>query len=114
MKLDRNIDANAGRGKYALLKLRRLDDFREQGAFGEVAPEIAKAITTLADVGILDWGKVGTEDEFFVIRLKDKYAAEALEAYAAAAIDDDPEYAGQVRDMADRAGLASQWCKKPD
>ena len=113
MRLDRNIN-EGGRGKYALLKLRKLDDFRDPAdPFAEVAPKIANAITTLADAGILDWGNK-PDSEFFVMRLKDKYAADALEAYAAAAIEDDPEYAGEVRDMADRAGPHSPWCKKPD
>lgn len=37
-----------------------------------------------------------------------------LEAYANAAGVDDPEYADEVREMADRAGPDSQWCKRPD
>lgn len=84
MKLDRNINHNQ-RGKYALLKLRKLDDFTDQGAFGELAPPIAAAIKTLEDAGILDWGLHGTEGEFFVIRLRDAYATPALQAYAGAA-----------------------------
>jgi hypothetical protein len=114
MKLDRNINGN-GRGKYALLKLRKLDEFAEpDDPFQKVAPAIVKAMAVLEGAGILDWGIAGTEAEFMVIRLKDKYASEALEAYAAAAIADDPEYAGEVRDMADRAGPNSPWCKTPD
>lgn len=114
MKLDRNINGD-GRGKYALLKLRKLNEFTEPGdPFQTVSPMIAEAITVLENAGILDWGRAGTEAEFMLIRLKDKYAAEALEAYAAAAVEDDPEYAGEIRDMANRAGPNSPWCKAPD
>lgn len=113
MKLDRNINHN-GRDKYALLKLRKLDDCTEQGAFGELHPSIADALKTLEASGILDWGIAGTEAEFMVIRLKDRYARQALKAYAECAQVDDPEYAGEIFAMADRAGACSPWCKKPD
>jgi hypothetical protein len=114
MKLDRNINDNK-RGKYALLKLRRLDEFTgPDDPFQHVAPKIADAIKTLEGAGILDWGRAGTEGEFFVLRLKDRYAAEALEGYANEAGKDDPEYADEVRELADRAGPKSPWCKTPD
>lgn len=114
MKLDRNVN-NGGRGKYALLKLRKLDEFTEPGdPFQAVAPRIADAIRTLEKAGIVDPGDAGTEGEFFVIRLKDRYAAEALEAYANEAGKHDPEYADEIRGLADRAGPKSPWCKSPD
>lgn len=109
MKLDRDIPENAGQGKYALLKLR---------VFRDLAPEVqrkaAEAMATLEGYGILDWGVVGTESEFFLIRLKDKYAAPALRAYANAARHDDVEYSDAVRDMASRSSELSPFCKKPD
>lgn len=116
MKLDRNINGNR-RGKYALLKLRRLTEIEAwDGGEGEALDRqaVIDAVGLLERAGILDWGYSGTEGEFMLIRLKDKYAAEALEAYAAAAIEDDPEYAGEIRDMAERAGPNSPWCKAPD
>ena len=113
MKLDRSINDN-GRGKYALLKLRKLDEFTEQGAFGELAKPIADAIKVLEDAGILDWGLDGSESEFFVMRLKDKYAGNALGHYALAAVKDDPEYAAEVMALAKRAGSNSPFCKEPD
>jgi hypothetical protein len=91
MKLDRNI-TNPPRGKYALIKLRiaqpqALDLHR-----------IYKSIETEA----LDFGD--TEDsDFFVIRLKDKYAGPALEAYARAALEDDPEYSQEILHLAEKA-----------
>lgn len=114
MKLDRNINSN-GRGKYALLKLRKLDDFTHPNdPFQEVAKPVADAIKTLEESGILDWGIEGTESEFFVIRLKDKYAQGALHQYAIDAYPDDREYALEVEGMASRAGRDSPFCKKPD
>lgn len=116
MKLDRNLNANK-RGKYALLKLRRLSEIEAwDGGDGEVADRqsVIDAIALLERAGILDWGFAGTEAEFMLIRLKDKYAADALKAYAAAAHEDDPEYAAGIHDMAERAGRNSPWCKNPD
>lgn len=113
MKLDRNENAD-GSGKYALLKLRRLEEYREQKPFGGLVPEIASAIAVLEREGLLDSGTVGTDREFFVIRLRDKYAAVALGAYASAAQRDDPEYAAEITELASRAGLNSPFCKRPD
>lgn len=114
MKLDRNVNDDR-RGKYALLKLRSLADFTERGPFGgALVKPIADAIATLEEAGVIDWGLHGTESEFFVIRLKDKNAAEALEGYANEAGKDDPEYADEVRGLADRAGPNSPFCKSPD
>lgn len=47
--------------------------------------------------------KVGDPEEFFVLKLKDEFAAEALRAYAEAAFMFDREYAGEVFDLAERA-----------
>ena len=112
MKLDRNINDD-GLGKYAILNLRRLEEYRS-GSFQQLAEPIANALDLLKREGILDWGRVGTESEFFLIKLKDKYAHEALEAYAAAAASDDPEYAAEIAEMAMRSGPASPFCKRPD
>ncbi len=93
MKLDRNI--TPGRGKYALIKLRESDLSKEEvddaiahnHAIIEVEPEA------------IDFGD--TEDsDFFVIRLKDKYAAQALFAYASAAAEDDLEYGREIQKLA--------------
>lgn len=113
MKLDRNINAG-GLGKYAILLLRNLETFRAPGPFGELAPSIRDAIETLEKAGLIDWGITGTDKEFFLIRLKDKYAAEALSAYAFEARKDDVEYADEISDMAERAGPNSPFCKRPD
>lgn len=112
MKLDRNLNAN-GMGKYALLKLRKLEEMRS-GTFGELPPSVTAAIKLLEREGILDWGDA-PETEFFVIRLKDKYARGPLCEYATAAeMDGEWEYGKEVRELASRAGPAHPNCKRPD
>jgi hypothetical protein len=113
MKLDRNINAD-GRGKYALLKMREVERFATDDPFYPIQKDIAAAIKLLEDEGILDWGTAGTEREFFVIRLKDRYAGAALAAYAASIREADPEFAAEVDDLVARAGPRSAFCKEPD
>lgn len=117
MKLDRNIEGNDGRGKYAILKLRKLAVYDDQKTFGGLPPAIEKALTLLANEGILDWGEAETESEFFLIKLRDKHARSALLAYAGSvleSVDGDEEYANEVRELASRAGPMSPYCKAPD
>lgn len=115
MKLDRNLPGNLGRGKYALVKMRpyvAMHDSERLEASSEIV-RIRSALATLEQFGMLDYGdKPSTE--FFVIRVKDKYAAIGLEAYAMAAVIDDPEYAEEIMEMAARAGPNSPFCKSPD
>lgn len=111
MKLDRNVNTG-GKGKYALLKLR---NYPATGAPDR--DDVDSALNILERAGMLDLGLEGTESEFMVIRLKDKYAYKALISYVRAVEnDDDPdlEYAQDILDMAQRAGPNSQWCKRPD
>lgn len=84
MKLDRNINPN-GMGKYALINLR---------------------------TNKIEWGNT-PEDEFFVIKLKDKYASAALDAYAKSCLKDDPEFAKEVHELASKA-MFHPLKKKPD
>jgi hypothetical protein len=111
MKLDRNVEGNNGRGKYALVLMRELV---HTGELGEIPEEVTSALNTLESHGLLDYGQVNTRAEFFVIRLKDKYAGVALDAYADYASVDDPEYGSEVRALADRSGPNSPFCKLPD
>lgn len=129
MKLDRNINPSK-RGKYALLKLRRLTEIEAwDGGDGEALDRqaVIDAIALLERAGILDWGYAGTEGEFFVIRLKDKYAGDAINAYADAvakdarsvAGDDDAykdrmQWAMDVLRLAQHAGPLNPHCKQPD
>lgn len=112
MRLDQN-NQHSGMGKYALLKLRVLRDISDHHD-GRLPQSLSEALALLEQAGVVDYGIRGSESEFMVIRLKDKYAAEALEAYANEAGKYDPEYADDVRALADCAGPKSPWCKTPD
>ena len=113
-RLDRNVNCD-GLGKYALLKLRELRSYEDGIVPGSYRASIQDALDTLEDAGILDWGVAGTEAEFFVIRLKDQYARPALLAYAREARGaGDHGYAADIVEMANRAGPASPFCKRPD
>lgn len=101
MKLDRNENPD-GRGKYALVRLRGLTS------------DDAKHLLALSNSGCVDFGAPKEKDEFFVIKLRDKYARPALYSYAARAEKDDPEYAAEVAEMAQRSGINSPFCKAPD
>ena len=88
MKLDRNLNPD-GKGKYALILQRKLS----------VPIPCNSAGMAVLPVEVIDFGDT-PDTEVFVIRLKDKYAAAALHAYADAAKHDDPEWSGQVRTLA--------------
>jgi hypothetical protein len=116
MQLDRNINPD-GMGKYALLKMRKVAAV-QNGENSAAKQELQKALEVLHNLGILDYGQ--TEDspgsDFMVIRLKDKYAAPALYAYAQAAREDDPQWAGEVQALARKARLLlfKRKARKPD
>lgn len=117
MKLDRNINPG-GRGKYALLKLRRLDEIDRlyDGGDGDVADlqAVKDAIALLERAKVIDYGAT-VDTEFFVIRLKDEYAPNALFAYGiAATVHGDPEYGQEIEKMSRRSGVNHPNCKKPD
>ncbi len=101
MKLDRNITQPSGarRGKYALIKLREANYSMD-----------GKTLTV--NQSAVDFGRT-PETDFFVIRLKDKYAGPALDAYAKAALEDDPEYAAEILHLASLANT-HQNKRKPD
>lgn len=86
MGLDRNKSID-GTGRYAVIDLRK---------------------------NTVNFGEVGSEGEFFVIMLKDKYARDALLAYAIAAQADGHEWADDVFELAKRAGHRHPKCKRPD
>jgi hypothetical protein len=114
MKLDRNRRLWRGHpvGKYALLKVRALEKTRDEKDY--LDPRVAEAVALLENLGILDWGEPHSPAEFFVIRLRDRYARRALLTYAGEAQFFDAEYAQEVKALADRAGTKSPFCKKPD
>jgi len=102
MKLDRNINPD-GQGKYALLLLRKVRAQVQRA--GGLPADIENAWKTFNNHGFIDHGWADLGNEFFVIRLKDKYAAPALAAYAGAAMKDDPEWAREVLNLANKAAV---------
>lgn len=110
MKMDRNVNDD-GMGKYAVVNLRKFNAMTEGS---EQRREVRIALEALQSAGVLELGCVGEPDEFFLIKLKDRFAAPALLAYAEAIDGDDSEFAGEVRDMAMRSGTHNPHCKMPD
>ena len=87
MRLVRNTSPDL-KGKYALLNLGK---------------------------NTIEYGLPNTKEEFFVIKLKDKFALPALLAYAEAVKETgDYEYAADITALANRAGDNSPYCKIPD
>lgn len=107
MKLVRS-DSPDGIGKYALLNLAKGIDSTAPKTLETVIKAIHK------NPKIIEFGLPHSQEEFFVIKLKDKYACAALTAYAYAAEIDDQEYADEIKELAKRAGINSLYCKKPD
>lgn len=107
MKLVRNTTSD-GSCKYALL---RIDKMLKDGEFTfiqdflEKYPELKKYI---------EFGEPNTEEEFFVIKLKDINSTRALTAYVLEADKTDPEFALEVMDLALRSGKRHTSCKQPD
>lgn len=91
MKLDRNTNPD-GRGKYALIKLRETPLQTVLSSGGPFVIEQAH----------VDFGDT-PDTEFFVIRLKDKNAANALHAYSVSCQVDDPEFSREIHALAIRA-----------
>lgn len=95
MKLDRNLNPD-GRGKYALVLMREIPENDLD------RDEVESALSTLNHHGCLDYGEAA-DNEFFVIRLKDRSAEAGLFAYSKDAESYDMEYAAEVRALADKA-----------
>ena len=111
----RNASAD-GYGKYAVLNLRKLAQLAHGGGDTphQYSPEVQAALDTLDRLGVLDRGAAGDPDEFFVVKLKDQFAAGALRGYAEMAEAVDSELASYVFELATRAGVHSPFCKRPD
>jgi hypothetical protein len=112
MKLDRSV-TKLGYGKYAAINMRRYDQLPAGGAERDAA---GAAMQTLQKLGLLDHSDAGNPEEFFLIKLKDKFAVPALDAYAQAVVsaaydcsDDVPpdegllEYFRDVNELVERA-----------
>jgi hypothetical protein len=107
MKLDRNINPD-GRGKYALIKLRKItdEDFNEM-----LESRRDKRPFALPSEALTLGDEKG--EQFFVLKYKDKRTAPALRAYAKAVRDeigtnkrhaaDLEEFALEIEQEADQA-----------
>ncbi len=78
MKLDRNKNTD-GRGKYALIQMRELS-FAKSAQIYNNAGDPKEDITIPANA--IRSGAESPGDQFFVLKYKDKFAADALFAYA--------------------------------
>lgn len=95
MKLDRNINPDR-KGKYALILMRKLDSSNMSWTPFQVSPDGQKYY--MIPVDAVDFGV--NEEAFFVIRLKDKFSAAALFAYAQACSKEDLEFSREVMELA--------------
>ena len=108
MRLDRNLSRDS-RGKYAVVKLRKLPSDPGKRA------DCDHAMRILFENRMLTFGPPNTTEEFFVVLLKDAYAYEGLRAYAAAAKEDgNVDYANDVFDLVSRSGRFSAFHHRPD
>ena len=98
-----------GEGKYAVVKLDAVEGSRTHSK-----AEIEQALLLLRDAGVLTYGDPHGSQEFFVLFLKDRFSHQALQCYASAAQTFDAEYARDIFDLANRAGVYSKFSKTPD
>lgn len=98
MKLDRNTNPD-GRGKYGLLKLRRLAELKTEDERNY--SRATTALDMLQQLGVIHWGDEGPGEQFFVMKWKDKFTPPALQAYMRAV----REEAIKSKDMAQVASL---------
>lgn len=81
MKLDRNTN-RGGRGKYALVNMRKLIPMMDAPALSdEHARQCVAAFEKLVDAGFITLGNESPGDQFFVMKYKDKFTAEGLRGY---------------------------------
>lgn len=121
MQLVRNT-TDDGSCKYALI---RIDKIRKKltDSKADALSSICNYVRLLLSItdtnngplkDCVEFGEPKTENEFFVIKLKDIHSKAALLAYADNVGDSDPEYATQIRELAARAGIDHPSCRKPD
>ena len=82
MKLDRNENPD-GRGKYALINLRKV-----QSVSGDPhnRTQVECAMAALREQGVLSFGNEAEGEQFFVMKYKDVFTSPALRAYAEAVL----------------------------
>ena len=109
MKLTRNTTTD-GSCKYALIRLDKLRN--DRGADSKLCKALPNIPDKVFIENYVEIGEPGTEEEFFVIKLKDLNAASALEYYASSIQDKDPELAQDVFELAERSRNMAY--KQPD
>lgn len=107
---DHRLDRVDGRNKYAVVNMRQVAELD-----GAMQNDAIWALNLLRRLGLLNDGDPGSKGEFFVLMLKDEFAAPALLNYSAAARKARmANYADDVLQLSARAGHGSPWCKRPD
>lgn len=105
------IDFSLNPKKYIVIETKYFE------AFNEKYPETPEALARLIQKhpeAILHY-EPNSEDEFFVVKLKDTMARAALQAYARDAVVHGLRMLGRsVSSLAERAGLLSKHMKFPD
>lgn len=97
--------------KYIVIETKYFEAFNEK--YPETPEELARLILKHPEA-VLHY-QPNTEEEFFVIKLKDTFARPALQAYARNAVIFNLRTLGQaVSRLAERAGLMSKHEKFPD
>ena len=103
------LDSPTGRTKYSVISMRRMDALNPDRKFTR-----GEDLDRLRYAGVVLSEEPGSEHETFVLVLKDRAAQAALLAYAKEAEIFDPEYADEVRKLAQRSGPNHPNCKTPD
>ncbi len=112
MRLIRNTTED-GRCKYAIVRLDKLRKMEQSEPTHGWLNRARVALGTLKGLGLLEYGEKGSEEECFVIKLKDINAPAALMAYAISAAHRDEELATDVEELAERAACHPNK-KQPD
>lgn len=100
------LERNNGKVKYIVINAQKFPEPPQ------TVDELVQAIKAYPES--VEFNEVGSENESFVIKLKDENADSALVAYASAASHKDPEYACDVAELAMRSGQYHPFCKTPD
>lgn len=107
MRLKRNT-TDDGSCKYAAVRKDKIARLNEAAR-----AEAKAALALLTCLGVLEDPKIGDAEEFFLVKLKDVNAPEALTGYARSVWDTDRELAIDVLDAVGRA-LSHPDRKQPD
>lgn len=114
MLLDHN-ETDDGSGKYAIINMRKIRSLQPDTIPNALQiHRIKEALKTLEEEGVLEYGPVGSKEEFFVMKLKDIHSPAGLLGYAASAEETDRQYAHAVMQLRQRAGRNHPDCKHPD